>query len=89
MTVKQPWALVRNVELPLYVAEDLIADQVTSPADERLTPAGRLRVDGAGRGSTTITVADSAAYGLLGVVVQLPNGRLVATSSFWNPPRRD
>ena len=88
-TVKRPWALVRDVELPLYLAEDLIADQIMSPADHRLTVAGRLRVDGIGRGPTTIAVADSAVLGLLGVVAQLPSGRLVVVGSFWNAPRRD
>jgi Family of unknown function (DUF6281) len=87
--VDAPGALVRSSELPLYLAEDAIADQIVSAADERLTPAGRLTVDGRGRGTARIGIADSAVSGLLAVVAQLPGGRMVVVGSLWNPPRRD
>lgn len=88
-TIDRAGALLRSAKLPLYLAENMIADQIASPTDHRLTPAGRLTVDGRGRGSARISIADSAVFGLLAVVAQLPNGRMAVVGVFWNAPRRD
>jgi Family of unknown function (DUF6281) len=88
-TIDRAGSLLRSAGLPLYVAENMIADQIASPTDHRLSPAGRLTVDGRGRGSARISVADSAVFGLLAVVAQLPNGRMAVVGGFWNAPRRD
>lgn len=76
-TVKLPGSLLTSVQMRLLLAPDGIADQISSPDDTRLTPAGRLRVDRKGRGRTRIAIADSLGVGRYAVLAQLPGRRMV------------
>jgi hypothetical protein len=74
--IESPGSLQRNVRLRLFLAPDGVADEITSPQDERLTSAGRLAVDRKGRGKTTIRIAEALGVGRYAVLAQLP-GRQV------------
>jgi hypothetical protein len=77
--------------LRLFLAPDAAPDAITSPDDERLTPTGRLAVDGKGRGSTRIAIVDSVETGSYAVMAELPRGRMVVVGALyvWKTPRRD
>jgi hypothetical protein len=76
-TIQAPGSLITGVRLRLFLAPDGVADEITSPDDERLTPAGRLTIDRKGRGTTRITIADAVGEGRYAVVAQLPGRRIV------------
>jgi len=63
--------------MPLFLAPDGIADQITSPDDDRLTPAGRLAVDRKGQSKTRIAIVGSPGEGRHAVLAQLPGPRVV------------
>ena len=90
-TVEHPGSLLRNVQLPLYLAPDAVADEIVSAQDERLTRTGQLAVDARGRGSARIAIIDSVDTGSYAVMAQLPQGRMVTVGalSFFSAPRRD
>jgi hypothetical protein len=75
-TIQSPGSLVRSVRMRLFLAPGGVADQITSPGDERLTPAGRLTVDRNGQGSTRLAIANSVVGGRVAVFAQLPDRRL-------------
>jgi hypothetical protein len=76
-TIRSPGALLTSVRMRLFIAPAGVADQITSPDDERLTPAGVLTVDRKGRGSTTIAIVDSAGDGPHAVLAEVPGRRVV------------
>jgi hypothetical protein len=80
-TIESPGSLVTSARLRLFLAPDGVADQITSPEDERLTLVGRLIVDGKGRGSTRLTIDDSLAYGRYAVLAQVPGSRVVVVGA--------
>jgi hypothetical protein len=90
-TIERPGSLLRNVQLPLYLAPHSVADEIVSPQDERLTRTGQLTVDARGRGSTPIAIVDSVDMGSYAVMAQLPSGRMVSVGAlyFFSVPRRD
>jgi hypothetical protein len=90
-TITRPGALLREVQLPLYLAPDEAADEIVSPQDERLTRTGLLNVDAKGRGSTQIAIVDSVVTGSYAVMAQLPQGRIVTVGAlyFFSAPRRN
>jgi uncharacterized protein DUF6281 len=87
--VERPGALVRNQQLRLFLAPDRVADEITSPTDERLTPTGVLSVDAAGHGSTRIAIVDTVGTGSYAVLAQLPANRMVVVGELSVAPRRD
>jgi hypothetical protein len=80
-TIQSPGALLTSVRMRLFIAPDGVADQIASPDDERLTPAGVLAADRKGRGSTTIAIVDSVGDGLHAVLAQLPGRRVVVVGA--------
>jgi hypothetical protein len=76
-TIQSPGSLVANARLRLFLAPDGVADQITSPDDERLTLAGRLIIDPKGRGSTRIAITNSIGAGRYAVVAELPGRQVV------------
>lgn len=89
VTVERPGALVRNQQLRLFLAPDRIAEAITSPTDERLTPTGVLSVDTAGHGSTRIAIVDTVDAGSYAVLAQLAANRVVVVGELSVAPRRD
>jgi hypothetical protein len=89
--VERPGALITNVRLRLFLAPDAIADTITSPDDERLTPAGVLNVDAKGYGSTTIAIVDSVESGSYALMAERPGERMVVVGALyvWKTPQRD
>jgi hypothetical protein len=91
VTIERPGSLITKVVLRLFLAPDADADAITTPDDERLTPTGRLAVDGKGRGSTTIAIVDSVESGSYALMAELPGRRVVAVGALyvWKTRRRD
>jgi hypothetical protein len=67
----------------LFLAPDGVADEMASPDDDRLTPAGRLTVNRKGRGSTSLAIVDSVAEGSYAVVAELPGRRIVVVGGLY------
>jgi Family of unknown function (DUF6281) len=88
-TIERPGSLLRNVQLPLYLAPDEVADEIVSSQDERLTRTGHLAVDGRGRGSARIAIVDSIDAGSYAVMAELPSRRMVPVGALYLAPRRD
>jgi hypothetical protein len=91
ITVERPGALISDVRLRLFLAPDADADSITTPTDERLTPAGRLDVGANGHGSGRIAIVDSVGTGSYAVMAELPGGRMAVAGALyaWKTPRRD
>jgi hypothetical protein len=91
VTIERPGALVRGVRLRLFLAPDAEADAITTPTDERLTPAGQLDVDSKGQGSGRIAIVDSVVSGSYALMAELPGERMVVVGALyvWKTRRRD
>jgi hypothetical protein len=76
-TIQAPGSLLEGVRIQLFLAPDGVADEITWSQDERLTPAGRLIVDGRGGGTARIQIAESLGAGRYAVVAQLPGRRVI------------
>lgn len=91
VAIERPGALLKSVRIRLFLAPDADADAITTPTDERLTPAGQLDVDANGRGSGRIVIVDTVDSGSYAVMAELPGGRIVPVGALyaWKTPRRD